>query len=154
MKTVTRAAQQVSGLSIRTTNAAEADSQTQKIAPMWQAFMAQYGEHLGHQPLYGVYYDYQSDMNGEFSVMAAVANEALPTSLTNTALTKVTLAAGNYLCFSAKGEMPHTVFKLWQQIWAYFAAATCPYQRQYLTDFECYTSGESVDIYIGVHVEV
>lgn len=154
MKIVTRQSQSVLGMSIRTTNAAETDSHTQKIAPMWQQFMGRYGEQFTNkQKVYGVYYDYESDMDGHYSVMAAVEEGEL-SAPANHELSMLTLASGNYLCFSAEGEMPQAVFSLWQTIWRYFADKECPYQRQYLTDFECYTSGTSVDIYIGVHVDV
>lgn len=155
MKIVTRQQQVVTGMSVRTTNAAEMDSRTQKIAPMWQQFMGQYGEQIANKLMvYGVYYDYESDMDGQYSVMAAVEEGELTIPVGCEPLATQVLASGNYLCFSAEGEMPQVVFSLWQTIWDYFSSPECPYQRQYLTDFECYTSDSTVDIYIGVHVEV
>ena len=155
MKIVTRQQQVVTGISVRTSNAAEIDTDTQKIAPMWQRFMELYGDQVANnQRVYGVYYDYESDMDGQYSVMAAVEKGRLTTPISAEPFSTQVLASGNYLCFSAEGEMPQAVVSLWNTIWAYFAKEDCPYQRQYVTDFECYTSGSNVDIYIGVHVEV
>ena len=153
MKTINLAPKALVGMSVRTNNGAESEASTQKIAPLWQTFMGQYGEQIfGKLPVYGVYYDYASDMDGDYSVMTAV--EAGRIEPEGGELTELTLEGGNYLCFSAQGEMPQAVISLWQQIWAYFQRTDCPYRRQYLTDFECYSQTDSVDIYIGVHVEV
>ncbi|MCG9720931.1 GyrI-like domain-containing protein [Shewanella sp. Isolate7] len=153
MKTINLAPKALVGMSVRTNNGAESEASTQKIAPLWQTFMGQYGEQIfGKLPVYGVYYDYASDMDGDYSVMTAVEAGAIEPE--GGELTELTLEGGNYLCFSAQGEMPQAVISLWQQIWAYFQRSDCPYRRQYLTDFECYSQADSVDIYIGVHVEV
>ncbi|QYJ96469.1 GyrI-like domain-containing protein [Shewanella alkalitolerans] len=152
MKTINLAPKSLVGMSVRTNNGAESEAATQKIAPLWQAFMGQYGEQIfGKLPVYGVYYDYASDMDGDYSLMTAVE---VGTIEHDDKLTPLTLEGGNYLCFSATGEMPQAVISLWQQIWAYFQRPDCPYRRQYLTDFECYAQPDSVDIFIGVHVEV
>ncbi|GIU46897.1 GyrI-like domain-containing protein [Shewanella algidipiscicola] len=151
MKTVNLPQKSVIGKSVRTNNRAESESVSAKIGPLWQDFMGQYGEQiLAKMPVYGVYYDYASDMNGDFSLMTAVDVG----TISGEGLLPLTLEAGNYLCFSAQGEMPRSVIELWQTIWAYFGKDNCPYRRQYLTDFECYSTADSVDIYIGVHVEV
>lgn len=154
MKTINLAPKSVVGMSVRTNNGNESEVATQSIAPLWQAFMGLYGKQiLGKLPVYGVYYDYANDMDGDYSLMVAVEAATIE-ACEGGALTPLTIEGGNYLCFSATGEMPQAVISLWQQIWAYFQRPECPYRRQYLTDFECYSQTDSVDIYIGVHVEV
>ena len=154
MKTVNLTPMSLVGMSVRTNNGNESEAATQKIAPLWQAFMKEYGEQiLGMLPVYGVYYDYASDMDGDYSLMTAVEAGAIEAGEEGT-LTPLTIEGGNYLCFSATGEMPQAVISLWQQVWDYFSRPDCPYRRQYLTDFECYGEVGKVDIYIGVHVDV
>ena len=148
---VTQATICVCGLAVTTSNHAEQDVETQKIAPLWQQFMSRSEVQSNTQsPVYGCYYDYESDHNGEFSVLTGLLAGLSQAGAGNAELTELTLAAGEYLCFSAKGEMPGIVISLWGQIWQYFEASSCQFERSYNTDYECYTSMEGVDIYIGV----
>lgn len=110
MKTINLAPKSLVGMSVRTNNGAESEAATQKIAPLWQAFMGQYGEQIfGKLPVYGVYYDYASDMDGDYSLMTAVEAGTIEH---DDKLTPLTLEGGNYLCFSATGEMPQAVISL------------------------------------------
>ena len=133
------------GMAVRTSNFVEQDAETQKIAPLWQRFMgcpeAQNNTRL---PIYGCYFDYESDQHGDYTVMLG-----LPLS-DSANLTKLTLRTGNYLKFSAEGEMPAVVIDLWGEVWRYFADKNCQYTRIFGTDYERYTSTEGVDIYIGI----
>ncbi|NRD74740.1 GyrI-like domain-containing protein [Shewanella sp. VB17] len=134
---------ELTGLTTRTNNLAEQDINTQKIGPLWQQFFAERVPRLAEGELmYGVYYDYQSDMDGEFSVLVGsrAANEV-----------DVSLAAGDYVKFSASGEMPQCVIGLWESVWQYFTSASCEYQRCYLTDYEVYLDANRVEIYIGIN---
>ncbi|MCL1048628.1 GyrI-like domain-containing protein [Shewanella abyssi] len=141
---VTQTAVQLAGLMIRTSNLAEQHTATQKIAPLWQRYFAERVQtHRDGQLMYGVYYDYQSDMDGEFSLLAG-------TTATEAQACDLTLIAGDYLKFSAQGEMPQCVINLWQQVWRYFASPKCEYQRCYLTDYEVYLDSHRVEIYIGI----
>jgi predicted transcriptional regulator YdeE len=93
--------------------------------------------------MYGVYYDYQSDMDGEFSVLAG-------SQAPQAGCSDVSLFAGDYLKFSARGEMPQSVIALWTEVWRYFTSPECQYQRCYLTDYEVYSGGDNIEIYIGI----
>lgn len=132
------------GLTIKTSNLAEQDINTQKIGPLWQEFFAERAHKLADgQLMYGVYYDYQSDMDGEFSVLAgSLATQTDPCD--------VRLIAGDYLKFSGRGEMPQCVIALWTEVWRYFTSPECQHQRCYLTDYEVYLDSNRVEIYIGV----
>ncbi|MDG5900043.1 GyrI-like domain-containing protein [Shewanella xiamenensis] len=148
MELVYLAAQPMLGLSTRTNNSAELAGECGKIAALWQAFFesSQLTSMLD-SPMYGVYYDYESDMTGDYSVLVGKSVESVSETGPFTALQ---LREGNYLKFSAQGEMPHCVVELWGQIWRYFSAPNCPHQRDYQTDFEVYLSADKVEIYIGI----
>ncbi|BAJ03006.1 transcriptional regulator, AraC family [Shewanella violacea DSS12] len=139
---------------VRTSNRAEQDSHTQKIGPLWQQFMGRADiQNNISSPIYGSYYDYESDHNGEFSVLAGWVAGFTQVEADNSELTGLTLAGGDYLRFSAIGEMPAAVIRLWGQVWHYFSADNCQFERSYGTDYECYSSNEGVDIYIGVKLK-
>lgn len=91
----------------------------------------------------GIYYNYESDENGEYDVMAGVEGE-------DKALTQVEIQSGRYLCFKFEGELPAACIQGWMYVWNYFQQADCAYKRVYATDFEKYTSESGVEIYIGV----
>lgn len=132
------------GLTISTNNLAEQDINTQKIGPLWQQFFAERAHKLADGELmYGVYYDYQSDMDGEFSVLAG-------SQAPQAGLSDVNLIAGDYLKFSGRGEMPQSVIALWTEVWRYFTSPECQYQRCYFTDYEVYSGGDHIEIYIGI----
>jgi predicted transcriptional regulator YdeE len=62
---------------------------------------------------------------------------------------QIQVEGGDYLVFSAKGAMPDCVIQAWGLIWAYFKdnPQVC---RSFATDFEVYTSADSVSVYIGI----
>ena len=136
------------GLSRRTNNRAEMSVDSAKIGGLWQDFFesSQLSAML-NSPMYGVYYDYESDMNGEFAVLVGKAIDA-PVEANH--FTSLELEAGKYLKFTAQGEMPQCVIDLWGQVWGYFGTNDCPHQRRYQTDFEVYLSATEVEIYIGI----
>lgn len=136
------------GLSTRTNNRAEMSADSAKIGSLWQAFFesSQLTAML-NSPMYGVYYDYESDMNGEFAVLVGKAIDA-PVEANH--FTSLDLEAGKYLKFTGQGDMPQCVIDLWGQVWGYFSANDCPHQRRYQTDFEVYLSATEVEIYIGI----
>ena len=135
----------IQGLTTRTSNALERDSRTAQIGGLWGDFFQ--SELAKSSPLYGVYYHYESDYRGFFSVMAGIEiNEANH----NPQMQAVSINAGNYLVFKGVGEMPQAVIEAWKNIWDYFSSSDCVHSRAYQTDFELYVSATEVEIYIGV----
>jgi predicted transcriptional regulator YdeE len=136
----------IAGISVRTTNAAEFNPATGKIAGLWARFFSEglfdtLPGKLVDSPVYGVYSGYESDYMGAFDVTAGVA--------TSQPQAQLTLQAGQYLIFSGTGPMPQTVLQTWGLVWQYFQ--TNPgVQRRYATDFEAYLGLEKVEIHIGV----
>ncbi|CAI8771898.1 GyrI-like domain-containing protein [Pseudomonas sp. IT-P253] len=139
----------VSGLRVRTLNSAEQKAETAKIGPMWGRFHSEgLIERIAPQqpasPAYGVYSGYESDALGAFDVTAGIAVQA-PAQGYET----IRIEDGQYLVFEGKGPMPGAVIDAWQRIWAYFAANQ-QIRRRFATDFEAYTSPDSVAVYIGI----
>ena len=152
MKIIDVQQQTVQGISVRTKNSDEMNPKTGKIGGLWGNFSKSFGPHMSNDDqVYGVYCAYESDHNGEFNVLAGMKNvsDEAQKSLAEP-LETVTLEAGRYAVFSGTGAMPQEVVEVWQEIWQHFNAPDCPHKRQYKTDFEHYTSRESVDIYIGI----
>ncbi|GAB3480164.1 GyrI-like domain-containing protein [Marinomonas epiphytica] len=112
-------AKTIVGLRVRTNNQNEMQADTAKIGTLHANFAEQVAvDYSQGEPLYGVYYQYESDHQGDFSVLVGSNRSCLTTEAT---LETVTLEAGKYLVFSGKGEMPQTVINVWQKIWRYFA---------------------------------
>lgn len=138
----------VVGFSTRTTNEQEIKPEGGKISSLWQRFHSEIPvENHNYQQVYGVYYDYESDANGEFNVLAGYAPQ---NDNSVDGREKVSLPAGKYLVFEAEGEMPQVIMQCWSQVWEYFSAESPTFERSYLCDFEFYQDSTSVAIHIGV----
>lgn len=148
MKIVQLDEKQIKGISIRTTNAKEMNPETSKIGALHQQFdeMVPINYKSGAR-VYGVYYNYESDYSGEFSVLAG--SDQIDKTLTNN-LENVSIPSGIYMAFEAKGEVPQVVIETWSKIWDYFSQEDAQYQRAYTTDFEFYKNQNEVEIYIAV----
>ncbi len=97
--------------------------------------------------VYALYYNYESDHAGEFSVLAGSDQIDKPIA---EQLETVLIPAGSYMVFEATGEVPKVVIETWSKIWEYFSRAETQYQRSYTTDFEYYKSQTEIEIYIAV----
>ena len=136
----------IAGISVRTTNAAEFNPATGKIAGVWGRFFSEglfdkLPGKLATSPIYGVYSNYESDYMGAFDVTAGVATTQPEGPLA--------LQAGTYLVFSATGPMPQTVLQTWGVVWQYFQSNPAM-KRSYATDYEAYLGTDTVEIHIGV----
>lgn len=137
------------GLSIRTNNESEMNPNTAQIGKLWDNFYQNVIPAVADSPqIYGLYYNYESDVNGDFDVMASVSNALADTD--NLTLTSTTIPAGNYLVFTQQGKMPQAVITAWQQVWAYFTNTNCQHTRKYSVDFEKYVADDTVEVYIAV----
>jgi predicted transcriptional regulator YdeE len=129
----------VSGPSVRTSNEAERGL-SGKIAGLWGQFYASRPDQSN--PIYGVYSDYESDANGEFTVTAG-------TKVSSGSGQGISIKSGTYLAFRADGAMPAAIIGAWKAVWEHFSSNQ-PYVRAYETDYEEYTGLESAVIYIGI----
>ena len=147
---------QIVGISARTSNANEITSQA-KIPQLWTDFYQQ--DVVGQIPnpvnqvTYGLYSDYETDVNGEYSItlgMEVLAADEVPEGLV-----VKTVPAANYLVFTSdKGPFVEVVVKAWQDVWAWFANSGV--ERTYTGDFELYDERcanpqeAQVDLYIAI----
>lgn len=137
----------LTGLKVRTCNANEMNTDTAKIAGLWQSFGEKYGAKLTSKThVYGIYSNYETDMTGDFDVVACCDDPSIQVEGSVT----VTTVDGQYLVFSASGEMPDAVIDLWGEIWQYFSSQDCAHQRTYTSDFEYYKGDSEVEIAIAI----
>ncbi len=102
----------VNGISIRTNNSDEMDPSKAKIGRLHHDFdkKIEVGYADGER-VYAIYYDYESDASGDYSVMSGFDGKAKD----DEGLQPLTIQAGNYLVFSAKGEIPKIVIETWEK---------------------------------------
>ncbi len=149
----------IQGISIRTTNANEMNPETAKIATLYEDFDKNIVVDYQHGArVYGVYFDYESDASGQFSVLAGA--DRIESSTVE--LQQAKIVAGDYLVFKGEGEMPQAVIDTWMKIWDFFSEGntskkadkntenSIEYKRAYKTDFEFYKSESQVEIHIGI----
>ena len=147
MKIVQIDEKQINGISIRTTNENEMNPEKARIGSLWQTFDNKVPvDYKKGKRVYGIYYNYESDANGEFSVLAGT--DQIDASVEE--LEKINIIAGKYLVFEAKGEMPQVVIDTWGKIWEYFSNEKAEYQRTYTTDFEYYKNQNEIEVCIAV----
>lgn len=142
------------GVGVRTSNAAEMQPGTGKIAGVWRRFFEEKLEdkitsRIHPELLFGVYTDYESDVNGVYNFILGceVANlDNIPEGFTG-----VVVPGGKYLRFVASGPMPEAVIKEWLYIWKFFLSSR-DFERAYTADYEEYNknSPSEVNIYIAV----
>ncbi|MBS9782496.1 MAG: effector binding domain-containing protein [Arcobacter sp.] len=133
----------ISGIKTRTNNKNEMNPNTSKIATLWQEFYQdEVAKKLNSSEIYGVYYNYESDVNGDFDVMAGCKGA-------NNEYENISIEEGKYLVFKKSGTMPQAVIDVWSEIWEYFSSKSKEI-RTYKYDFEKYASANEVEIYIGI----
>ena len=150
MKPVELDKKNIFGFSVRTTNANEMNPKTAKIGQTWQKFDNEASvNYQAGERVYGVYYDYESDADDEFSVLAG-------TESFSESLEQVTIEKGRYLVFEGKATSPNdeartqAVIDTWGRIWGYFESNKSEYKRAYKTYFEHYKSQTEINIYISI----
>lgn len=146
------------GISVRTNNNTESQADSAKIPSLYERY---FDEELDDvipeidqtptqsQRRYAVYADYDSDENGDYSILVGkqVASDAeIPEQFEGT-----TIDRGNYLKFVGHGHPPEMVKATWEQIWDYFQTSDT-HTRAFTTDFEVYDESKpgQVEIYIAV----
>lgn len=132
----------VTGFRVRTQNKDEFDEATAKLPTLWQQFYSTQPD--ANTTVFGVYSHYESNENGFYNVTVGIEGNK-----ENMELSTIKINSGNYLVFSGKGPMPQIVIETWKNIWNYFGSE-CNHQRNFITDYEMYSHGDEVSIYIGV----
>ena len=124
--------------------------ETAKISAIWQKFDSTVEvNYKDGERVYGVYYNYESDANGEFNVLAGY-------EISNDKLDTVKIEKGKYLVFNKIFEDTddntriQAVIETWGKIWEYFTNKNSQYKRIYNTDFEYYKNQNEIEIYISI----
>src|SRR5699024_10353364 len=89
---------------------------------------------------YGLYYDYESDYKGDYTLCVAIEDDressiTIPNDAT-------------YEIFTVDTDDEQGIFKTWNEIWKKEEAGTL--KRAYTYDFEKYYPDGKIDIYIAV----
>lgn len=132
----------VVGLSVRTTNQAEAGGNG-LVPKMWQHAMQQGSlegiPHRADNNITVVYTNYTSDNNGEYTYVLGVRVSAVD-KIPDVMMT-VAVPAGKYAVVqSDQGSLPEVLPKVWQRINS-MAAAELGGQRAFKADYEIYPEG-------------
>ena len=136
----------IAGICINTNN----NEAKETISKLWNEFfdnkiVSKIKDKKSDSFIYGVYSDYESDMNGNYTVTAGIEINRKDMKKYNTILIK----KGKYILFEEKGNMPEIIGKTWIKIWEYFAEHQ-DIKRRYQSDFEMYEGDKGIKIYIGV----
>lgn len=138
------------GISVRTKNSNEMNPETAKIGAIWQKFDSTVEvNYKDGERVYGVYYNFESDANGEFDVLAGY-------EILNSKLDAVKIQKGKYLVFNKIFEETddntrvQAIIETWGKIWEYFLNEDSQYKRIYKTDFEYYKGQNEIEIYISI----
>jgi predicted transcriptional regulator YdeE len=142
----------VVGVEAWTSNRQEAEEATAAIPALWQRF---HGEGLERRipdrsatgRVCAVYTDYEGDHRSGYRLVVGV--EVGGTGEVPAGMVAVTVPAGDYLVFAARGPMPDALVATWRRIWEYFEHA--PVRRAYTADLEVhYPSGSAVDVCVAL----
>jgi predicted transcriptional regulator YdeE len=151
---IRRGEAQVIGIQAPTSTRLEADPATAAIPALWRRFL---GDQLagripgrsGALTTCAVYSDYQ-DGNGDgrrfrYLVGAEVTGRPEPPA----GMVAVTVPAGDYLVFAARGPMPAALAATWARVAAFFEDG--PLERAWTADLELhYQAGSAVDVCVAV----
>ena len=142
----------VVGIETRTSNQREAEEATAAIPALWRRFHREEVERrIPGRAAAGrtcaVYTDYEGDHRGGYRLV--VGAEVAGADEVPAGMVAVTVPAGDYLVFAARGPMPDALIATWRRIWEYFEHA--PVRRAYTADLEVhYPAGSAVDVCVAL----
>lgn len=147
------------GISARTSNAAEFNPATAKIAATIQKYISEatYDKLPNRKTpgkTYCVYTEYESDYTGEYTYF--IGEEVEFSTDVPKGLDTITVPAQLYAKFTTEsGAMPNICVNAWVDIWK-MSSKELSGDREYLADFEVYDeraldpANTVLDIYIGI----
>lgn len=146
---VTLEEKNVIGITARTKNSDE--NMPAIIGGLWNRFYQDgvYSQikNKANDKALGIYSDYESDVNSEYSVTVACEVNCVD-AVPENAVSKV-IPAGNYAKFIVHGHMQHAVAEFWTQLWQ------MDLDRSYACDFEeyqdCDMENATIHIYISLN---
>ncbi|KIJ88498.1 GyrI-like domain-containing protein [Rickettsia asembonensis] len=147
------------GITARTSNAAEMNTDTAKIGKtMQQFFTGKLQDKILNRKtpkkVFAVYTNYESDATGEYTYF--LGEEVTSFENIDKEFSTLTIPIQTYAKFtSGPDQIPKVVIDMWQKIWN-MNTAMLEGERAYIADFEIYDERSSnphnavVDIYIGI----
>ena len=147
------------GMTVRTNNKAEFDSETAKIGSCVQHyFQQQIADKIPHRKnpstTFSVFTEYESDYTGEYTYF--IGEEVNSIDHLPEGLESHSVPPQTYIKFTTgSGPMPNVVINAWQEIWK-MSSEDLGGQRRYHTDFEVYDQRAAdhqnivLDVYVGI----
>ena len=136
----------IAGIAINTNN----EKAKETIPKLWSEFynnkiVSKIKDRKSDSFIYGVYSDYESDMNGNYTLTAGIEINRKDMKKYN----PVVIKKGKYILFEQEGQLPQVIADTWVKIWEYFEEHK-DIKRRYLSDFEVFEDDKGIKIYIGV----
>jgi predicted transcriptional regulator YdeE len=144
----------VVGIQAQTSSKREADPATAAVPGLWRRFQDdRLGDRIpgrGGRATCAVYCDYQDAGDGDRRFSCLVGAEVAEAGEPPAGLAAVTVPAGDYLVFAARGPMPAALATTWERITEFFEHA--PTSRAFTADLEVYyPAGSAVDVFVAIH---
>lgn len=144
-------AKTIIGMSLRTNNMRESNPETASIPIMWKNFfeynvMGGIPNQIDPMTVYGVYFDYESDSAGDYTLLIGLQSGAIEKPAN---LNRIEIQKGNYLVFKVLEASPAGIKETWAAIEGYFNEVGT-YERAFTTDFEIYQGRSDISIYISI----
>lgn len=141
------------GTEVRTQHPLESKRGTARIPAHWDRFNQQrlarrIPDRTG-EDIFGIYTHYVSGRHGEYSHIIGL--EVISLHNIPEGMVGLMIPEGDYMVFTALGEIPASVTDAWDRIWQFFESNN-DYQRAYTYDFEVYdpSDPEVVNIYVSI----
>ena len=144
----------VVGIQARTSSQREADPATAAVPGLWRRFQDdRLGDRIpgraGARTTCAVYSDYQDAGDGDRRFSCLVGAEVAEAGEPPAGLAAVTVPAGDYLVFAARGPMPGALAATWGRIAEFFEHAQM--SRAFTADLEVhYPAGSAVDVFVAI----
>jgi predicted transcriptional regulator YdeE len=144
----------VVGIQAQTSSLLEADPATAAVPALWRRFEAdgladRLPDRAGTRTTCAVYSDYQDAGDGGRRFTCLVGAEVSEADEPPAGLAAVTVPAGDYLVFAARGPMPGALAATWERIAEFFEHA--PTSRAFTADLEVhYPAGSAVDVFVAI----
>jgi predicted transcriptional regulator YdeE len=152
---VRRDGTQVIGIETRTTRQREADPATAAVPSLWRRFRqeelaSRIPNRAGTATTCAVYTDYEGEHRGGYRCV--VGDEVTGADEVPAGMVAVTVPAGEYLVFAARGPMPGALAAAWERISEFFERA--PDRRAWTADLEVhYPTGSAVDVLVALRAD-
>jgi len=135
----------LAGISVRTSSGLESNPETARIPGLWQRFYQNDVMHkipglVDPQVIYETYCDYESDQDGEYTVILGGEVQS-PDNLPD-GIVSVIVPRARYMVAPVTGDdVPKAVQQAWGRVWSHFKSPQ-PYRRAYQVDFERFRVGD------------